>query len=59
MTAVKQLKVGNGFEPGVLQGPLIDENAVEKVEDHISDAVTKGARVLLGGKRHSLGAHIF
>jgi succinate-semialdehyde dehydrogenase / glutarate-semialdehyde dehydrogenase len=55
VTAVKQLKVGNGFEPGVLQGPLIDENAVEKVEDHISDAVANGARVLLGGKRHSLG----
>jgi succinate-semialdehyde dehydrogenase / glutarate-semialdehyde dehydrogenase len=55
VTAVKQLKVGNGFEPGVLQGPLIDESAVEKVEDHISDAVANGARVLLGGKRHSLG----
>src|SRR6202049_3821444 len=54
VTAVQQLKVGNGFEPGVLQGPLIDESAVEKVEDHISDAVTKGARILLGGKRHSL-----
>jgi succinate-semialdehyde dehydrogenase/glutarate-semialdehyde dehydrogenase len=59
VTAVKQLKVGNGFEPGVLQGPLIDGNAVEKVEDHISDALTKGARVLLGGKRHSLGGTFF
>jgi len=59
VTAVKQLKVGNGLEQGVLQGPLIDENAVEKVEDHISDAVTNGARVLLGGKRHSLGGTFF
>ena len=59
VAAVKQLKVGNGFEPGVLQGPLIDEAAVEKAEDHISDAVSKGARVLLGGKRHSLGYTFF
>src|ERR1700688_3157702 len=59
IAAVKQLKVGNGLEPGVLQGPLIDKNAVEKVEDHISDAVTNGARVLLGGKRHSLGGTFF
>jgi succinate-semialdehyde dehydrogenase / glutarate-semialdehyde dehydrogenase len=59
VVAVKQLKVGNGLEPGVLQGPLIDEAAVEKVEDHISDAVSKGARVLLGGKRHSLGHTFF
>src|ERR1700738_3174867 len=59
VAAVKQLKVGNGFEPEVMQGPLIDEDAVEKVEDHISDAVLKGARVLLGGKRHSLGRTFF
>ena len=59
VVAVKQLKVGNGLEPGVLQGPLIDEAAVEKAEDHISDAVSKGARVLLGGKRHSLGHTFF
>src|ERR1700730_3647810 len=59
VTAVQQLKVGNGFESGVLRGPLIDENAVEKAEDHISDAVSKGARVLLGGKRHSLGGTFF
>jgi succinate-semialdehyde dehydrogenase / glutarate-semialdehyde dehydrogenase len=57
--AVQQLKVGNGFESGVTQGPLIDEAAVEKAEDHISDAVSKGARVLLGGKRHSLGHTFF
>jgi len=59
IAAVKQLKVGNGFEAGVAQGPLIDEAAVEKVEEHISDAVSKGARVLLGGKRHSLGGTFF
>jgi succinate-semialdehyde dehydrogenase/glutarate-semialdehyde dehydrogenase len=57
--AVNRLKVGNGFESGVTQGPLIDEAAVEKAEDHIKDAVSKGARVLLGGKRHSLGRTFF
>jgi succinate-semialdehyde dehydrogenase / glutarate-semialdehyde dehydrogenase len=59
VTAVKKLKVGNGFEPDVAQGPLIDEAAVEKAEDHISDATSKGARILLGGKRHSLGQTFF
>src|SRR5260370_8267547 len=59
VVGVKELKGGNGLEPGVLQGPLIDEAAVEKAEDHISDAVSKGARVLLGGKRHSLGHTFF
>jgi succinate-semialdehyde dehydrogenase / glutarate-semialdehyde dehydrogenase len=59
VAAVKKLKVGNGFEPGVLQGPLIDQAAVEKVEEHIQDAVSQGARVLLGGKRHVLGQTFF
>ena len=59
VAAVKQLKVGNGLEPGVLQGPLIDQSAVEKIEDYIQDAVSKGARVLLGGKRHALGQTFF
>jgi succinate-semialdehyde dehydrogenase/glutarate-semialdehyde dehydrogenase len=59
VAAVKKLKVGNGFEPDVAQGPLIDEAAVEKAEDHISDATSKGARILLGGKRHSLGQTFF
>jgi succinate-semialdehyde dehydrogenase/glutarate-semialdehyde dehydrogenase len=59
VTAVKKLKVGNGFEPDVAQGPLIDEAAVEKAEDHISDATSKGARILLGGKRHNLGQTFF
>ena len=59
VVAVKKLKVGNGFEPGVLQGPLIDQAAVAKVEEHIQDAVSQGARVLLGGKRHPLGQTFF
>jgi succinate-semialdehyde dehydrogenase/glutarate-semialdehyde dehydrogenase len=52
---VKALKVGNGTEAGVTTGPLIDEAAVAKVEEHVSDAVSKGARVVVGGKRHALG----
>jgi succinate-semialdehyde dehydrogenase/glutarate-semialdehyde dehydrogenase len=52
---VKALKVGNGTESGVTTGPLIDENAVAKVEEHVTDAVAKGAKVVVGGKRHSLG----
>ncbi len=46
---VKAMKVGNGMEPGVVQGPLIDKAAVEKVEEHISDALAKGAKLLTGG----------
>jgi len=57
--AVKQLRVGDGLEGDVQQGPLIDEAAVLKVEEHISDAVTKGARIVLGGKRHELGGTFF
>ncbi|HVJ06672.1 MAG TPA: NADP-dependent succinate-semialdehyde dehydrogenase [Candidatus Saccharimonadales bacterium] len=56
---VRQLKVGNGMERGVTQGPLIDDAAVAKVEEHIADAVGKGARVLTGGKRHALGGTFF
>ncbi len=56
---VKALKVGNGFEAGVNQGPLIDAAAVAKVEEHISDALAKGAKVITGGKRHSLGGLFF
>jgi succinate-semialdehyde dehydrogenase / glutarate-semialdehyde dehydrogenase len=52
---VKALKVGNGTESGVTTGPLIDDNAVAKVEEHVSDAVAKGAKVVVGGKRHALG----
>ncbi|RJG10722.1 NAD-dependent succinate-semialdehyde dehydrogenase [Massilia cavernae] len=53
------LKVGNGLEPGVQQGPLIDASAVAKVEAHIADAVRLGAKVLVGGKRHALGGCFF
>jgi succinate-semialdehyde dehydrogenase / glutarate-semialdehyde dehydrogenase len=56
---VARLKVGNGFEPGVQQGPLIDMHAVAKIESHIADAVGGGARVVAGGKRHALGASFF
>ena len=48
---VKTAKVGNGFEDGVNQGPLIEPSAVDKVERHVKDAIAKGARVLTGGKR--------
>ncbi|GLT91476.1 hypothetical protein SLE2022_093620 [Rubroshorea leprosula] len=53
--AVQNLQVGDGFTEGVVQGPLINEAAVQKVETFIQDATSKGAKVLLGGKRHSLG----
>jgi succinate-semialdehyde dehydrogenase/glutarate-semialdehyde dehydrogenase len=56
---VGKMKVGNGLEEGVVQGPLIDRKAVEKVEEHISDAVGKGARVITGGKRHEKGGQYF
>ncbi|KAA0683279.1 NADP-dependent succinate-semialdehyde dehydrogenase [Roseomonas genomospecies 6] len=58
--AVKALKVGPGLTTeGAQQGPLIDMAAVEKVEEHIRDATSKGARVVLGGKRHDLGGSFF
>jgi succinate-semialdehyde dehydrogenase/glutarate-semialdehyde dehydrogenase len=56
---VAGLKVGNGLEAGVQQGPLIDESAVAKVESHIADALGQGARVLCGGRRHALGGNFF
>ena len=56
---VKTLKVGNGMDEGVTTGPLIDAKAVAKVQEHISDAVAKGARVLTGGKPHALGGLFF
>jgi len=59
VAAVAKLKVGNGLDSGVTQGPLIDEKAVQKVEQHIADAQAKGGRVLLGGKRHALGHGFF
>ncbi|HEX6979969.1 MAG TPA: NADP-dependent succinate-semialdehyde dehydrogenase [Alphaproteobacteria bacterium] len=59
VAAVKKLKVGRGTEAGVNQGPLIDAKAVEKVESHIKDAVSKGAKIAVGGKRHALGGTFF
>jgi succinate-semialdehyde dehydrogenase/glutarate-semialdehyde dehydrogenase len=59
VAAVKKLKVGNGLSAGVSQGPLIDEAAVTKVEEHIADALGKGARLLMGGHRHALGLSFF
>ncbi len=57
--AVAKLKVGNGAEAGVTQGPLIDANAVTKVEEHIADALAKGGKLIAGGKRHALGGSFF
>ena len=57
--AAGKLKVGNGLEDGVQQGPLIDDKAVAKVEEHIADAVQKGGKVVAGGHRHALGGTFF
>ena len=56
---VAAMKVGSGLDEGVMQGPLIDMKAVEKVEEHITDAVGKGARLVTGGKRHTKGGTFF
>ncbi len=59
VNAVNALKVGNGLDETINQGPLIDERAMNKVESHIHDALEKGATLLTGGKRHSLGGNFF
>ncbi len=56
---VRQMKIGDGAEDGVVQGPLITMDAVEKVEKLIADGVAKGAKVVVGGKRHALGGTFF
>ncbi len=56
---VEALKVGSGVDAGVNQGPLIDDKAVAKIEEHIADAKAKGGTVLTGGKRHALGGLFF
>mgnify|MGYP006168209259 CR=1 FL=1 len=56
---VAQLQVGSGFDSGVTQGPLINERAVAKVEDHVQDALAHGAQLLCGGERHALGHGFF
>lgn len=57
--AVQKLKVGSGLEPGVQQGPLINEAALDKVKKHIEDAKAKGGHILQGGKPHALGGLFF
>ena len=57
--AVEKMKVGNGMEDGVTQGPLINAAALQKVEDHVADALAKGADVITGGKRHALGGNFY
>jgi succinate-semialdehyde dehydrogenase / glutarate-semialdehyde dehydrogenase len=59
IAAVSQLKVGDGLKGPTDQGPLIDEKALAKVEEHLQDALAKGARVVQGGKRHALGGTFF
>lgn len=56
---VATMKVGSGVEQGTVIGPLIDMKAIDKVEHHIADAVKKGAKVVVGGKRHALGGSFF
>ena len=58
-TAVEAMKVGNGMETGVSQGPLINADALAKVEEHIGDAVKRGASIVTGGHRHALGGNFF
>lgn len=59
VAAVRGLNPAPGLEAGATQGPLIDDAAVEKVESHIRDAKSKGARIVVGGKRHNLGGRFF
>ncbi|HEX6793219.1 MAG TPA: NAD-dependent succinate-semialdehyde dehydrogenase, partial [Casimicrobiaceae bacterium] len=56
---VGQLRVGRGTEPGVTQGPLINAEALAKVEEHLADATSRGAKVAIGGKRHALGGTFY
>jgi succinate-semialdehyde dehydrogenase/glutarate-semialdehyde dehydrogenase len=57
--AVSKLKTGDGFDDGVVLGPLIDAAALAKVEEHVADALARGARVIQGGKRHRLGGMFY
>ena len=56
---VRALKVGDGTEPGVMQGPLINRDALDKVEEHVADATSRGAKIATGGKRHALGGTFY
>ena len=57
--AVSKMKVGDGLEEDVTSGPLIDENSLNKVEEHVHDAVQMGAKVAIGGSKHSLGMNFY
>ncbi len=57
--AVRKLRIGDGLKGATEQGPLIDDKAVAKVEEHVADALGKGGRIALGGKRHALGGTFF
>ena len=57
--AVSKMKVGDGLEEDVTSGPLIDENSLNKVEEHVQDAVQMGAKVAIGGSKHSLGMNFY
>ena len=57
--AVSKLHLGDGLQPEVTTGPLIDDKAVAKVQEHIADALDKGARIIAGGKPHALGGNFF
>ncbi|HEY0352750.1 MAG TPA: NADP-dependent succinate-semialdehyde dehydrogenase [Enterovirga sp.] len=57
--AASGMKVGNGFTEGAVIGPLIDAKAIKKVEEHVADALAKGAEIITGGKRHSLGGSFY
>ena len=59
VAAVRKLAVGDGLKGATDQGPLIDESALAKVEEHVADAVAKGAKVALGGRRHALGGTFY
>jgi succinate-semialdehyde dehydrogenase/glutarate-semialdehyde dehydrogenase len=56
---VEKLSVGDGLDPTTLIGPLIDDNAVAKVHEHVTNAVAKGARVVVGGRHHSKGGNFY
>ncbi|VTN14268.1 Succinate-semialdehyde dehydrogenase [NADP(+)] GabD [Raoultella terrigena] len=56
---MEKLRLGDGLQSGVTTGPLIDDKAVAKVQEHIADALAKGARIMTGGKVHELGGNFF
>ena len=56
---VSEMKVGDGFEEGVVQGPIIDQQGFDKVTRHVADAIDNGAKVITGGKAHELGGTFF